>query len=252
MDTKQYLDRINYSGNLEPSLEVLGELQKNHLLNVPFENLDIHYGTPIELNIDSIYKKIIVNRRGGFCYELNGLFYELLIALGFDARRVSARVFKQKHDYGAEYDHLAIIVNFDEKEFLSDVGFGELTFGPLEIKLNKLQKDKRGDFLIDMHDNEYFRVNKMENGVVVPEYIFKNMEREFEEFQGMCHYHQTNPKSHFTQKRLISIPTQNGRITITDDILKITKNDAVQEKTSNDEAAFEQWLWHYFKIKIAN
>ncbi len=75
MDTEKYLNRIKYSEPLEPNLDTLKKLQKSHLLNVPFENLDIHNGIPIELSVDRIYEKIVNQNRGGFCYELNGLFW---------------------------------------------------------------------------------------------------------------------------------------------------------------------------------
>ncbi|HYK47600.1 MAG TPA: arylamine N-acetyltransferase, partial [Parafilimonas sp.] len=75
MDVDRYLRRINYEGTREPNLTLLAALQKQHLLHVPFENLDIHYKTPIELNVPRIFEKVVHNKRGGFCYELNGLFY---------------------------------------------------------------------------------------------------------------------------------------------------------------------------------
>ena len=92
LNIEQYLNRINYKGEIKPNIKVLTELQKIHLFNVPFENLDIHNKIPIELDIDRIYEKIVLNNRGGFCYELNGLFYELLLFLNFDAKRISARL----------------------------------------------------------------------------------------------------------------------------------------------------------------
>ena len=75
MDVNLYLDRIGFKGNVEPSLQVLANLQKRHLLTVPFENLDIHYGIPIKLDTALFFDKIVINKRGGFCYELNGLFF---------------------------------------------------------------------------------------------------------------------------------------------------------------------------------
>ena len=83
MNLHQYLQRIDYKGSLKPSLKTLANLQKQHLLHIPFENLDIAAGVPIELDINRIYKKVIMNKRGGFCYELNRLFCELLTQLGF-------------------------------------------------------------------------------------------------------------------------------------------------------------------------
>ena len=251
MNKEAYLNRLGYQGELQPTLEVLKDLQKAHLLNVPFENLDIHYGNYIALDIDRIYEKVVMNNRGGFCYELNGLFYELLVALGFKAKRISARVFDKKKGYSKEYDHLAIIVEIDDQEYLTDVGFGEFTFGPLKIELDTIQKDDRGDFMIDKLDENWFRASKIINKVVTPEYIFKNLDREFREFSEMCQYHQTSSESHFTQKRLISLPTENGRITITGDRLKIKEGEDITETELKDEEAFNRELWNYFNVRVA-
>jgi len=250
MNKEKYLNRINLSGELKPTLEVLKILQKAHLLSVPFENLDIHNNRPIELNIEQIFEKIVANNRGGFCYELNGLFYELLTSIGFNAKRISARVFDKEKGYGHEFDHLAIIVNIDGSEYLADVGFGEFTFAPLKLELNTLQNDQRGDFVIRKYDEQYFQVSKMVNGQSTPEYIFTKLERAFADFNEMCLYHQTNPNSHFTQKRLISLPNTKGRITITGNLLKIREEDSTTELKLNDETDFHKKLWNYFKIKI--
>lgn len=248
---EKYLRRIKISNKLEPSLEVLCALQKAHLLNVPFENLDIHYGRSIDLDIHRIFEKVVVNHRGGFCYELNGLFYELLLSLGFDAQIVSARVFDNERGFGAEFDHLAVVVKLEGLDYLADVGFGEFTFSALKIELNKIQNDARGEFVIDKYDEAYFRVNKIAKGQPVPVYIFKNIERKFDEFSGMCRFHQTSSESHFTKKRLISIPTEEGRITISGDLVIIKEKDMVKEIPINSEAEFNDKLWKYFRIKLA-
>ena len=133
METTRYLERIKYSGGLGLTMELLNALQKQHLLNVPFENLDIHYKTPIELSLTDIFEKVVNKRRGGFCYELNGLFFELLRSIGFPVKMVSARVFNnEQQTMSAEFDHLAIIATIDSLDYLVDVGFGEFALQPLE------------------------------------------------------------------------------------------------------------------------
>ncbi|MBL6447769.1 arylamine N-acetyltransferase [Fulvivirga sp. 29W222] len=250
MNKDLYLSRIGYKAELILTFEVLKDLQKAHLLNIPFENLDIHFGNYIRLDIERIYQKVVVNKRGGFCYELNGLFYELLEALGYQTKRISARVFDSKKGYSKEYDHLVIIVEIDAQEYLVDVGFGEFTFGPLKVELDTIQQDERGDFVIDMLDENWFRVGKVIDKAVTPQYIFKNQQREFDEFAEMCQYHQTSPESHFTQKRLISKPTENGRITLTGDLLKIKEGEEVTEAVLKGEEAFHRELWNHFNIRI--
>jgi N-hydroxyarylamine O-acetyltransferase len=249
MNAEKYLKRIKYSYSLEPKLDVLKKLQKHHLLNIPFENLDIHNNIPIELEIDKIFEKIVNQNRGGFCYELNALFYELLITLGFDAKRISARVNDQNGGYGKEFDHLAIIVTINNTDYLSDVGFGEFAFGPLELQLEIIQNDERGNYLIDKFKNDYLRVNKIENGKQIPEYIFKTIARELAEYKEMCIYHQTSPDSHFTSKRLISLPTENGRITITRNSLKIKEFEFITETEIQSEKEYNTYLQDLFYRK---
>lgn len=245
-----YLDRIQYKGSLEPTLDVLKKLQTAHLLHVPFENLDIHDNIPIELSIDKIFNKIVNDKRGGFCYELNGLFYELLLALGFEAKRISARVYNQQKGYGQEFDHFAILVRIGHQSYLADVGFGEFTFEPLLLTLDTIQEDSRGNFIIEKHDTDYLRASKITNGTFVPEYIFTTQPRELSAYAEMCKYHQTSPNSHFTQKRLITLPNKNGRITITGNILKITKGDTVEKIEIQNETEFHRYLKELFQVDL--
>ena len=156
LNVSNYIERINYSGKLEPTLEVLKALQRQHLLSIPFENLDIHYGIPIMLNIEAIYTKIIKNNRGGFCYELNGLFYNLLLEIGFDVKYLSAKVHTNDNQYGPEFDHLTLLVTINNIEYLTDVGFGEFIFEPLQLDINKLQEDERGNYIIENYGQHFF------------------------------------------------------------------------------------------------
>jgi len=248
MNIKEYLNRINYKGNLIPELAVLRELQEKHLLNVPFENLDIHYGKPIELEIVKFYKKIVTEKRGGFCYELNGLFQDLLNKLGFKSKIISARVFdSEKRAFGEEYDHLAIVVELNQFEYLVDVGFGEFAFNPLLLEPDKIQQDPRSNFIIETKSDSYI-VLKIKDDVKNIEYKFINKERALCEFHGMCEYHQTSPNSHFTQKKLISKPTYNGRITITGNILKITEDGIIQKSIEIEKENYAKQLYKWFAI----
>ena len=151
MQINSYLKRINYKGELSPSLNVLKALQSAHLLNIPFENLDIHYGRKIELDLDEIFTKVMNNNRGGFCYELNGLFYQLLRALDFEVKMISAMVHNGEA-FGGEYDHLTLIVTIDGEEYLTEVGFGRFCSAPLPLKPDFIHEDHRGKYRIKKHD----------------------------------------------------------------------------------------------------
>src|SRR5215216_6410072 len=110
MDIPAYLDRINYHGAIDPTAAALRELHRAHLLAVPFENLDIHLGRPIVLEQQALFAKIVTRRRGGFCYELNGLFALLLRDLGFDVTLLAAGVARADGSFGPEFDHLTLLV----------------------------------------------------------------------------------------------------------------------------------------------
>src|SRR5436309_4552846 len=125
VDAASYLKRIGYRGPLIPHIDVLRRLHHRHLLSVPFENLDIHLGRPIILDQRFFYKKIVENRRGGYCYELNGCFAWLLKRLGFKVSMLSARVAKKEEGLSPEFDHLTLLVHLGER-LLVDFGFGDL------------------------------------------------------------------------------------------------------------------------------
>src|SRR5829696_2117836 len=122
MNIEAYLKRINYNGPLEPTAETLRALQVAHLLSVPFENLSIHAGEPIVLDEETLFTKIVGTRRGGFCYECNGLFAGLLRALGFEVAMLAAGVARPDGTFGPEFDHMTLIVTLEDR-WLVDVGF---------------------------------------------------------------------------------------------------------------------------------
>ena len=248
MDAQSYLNRINFDSDPSPTLATLNALQKQHLLHIPFENLDIHANNPITLDTVKIFDKIVNRHRGGFCYELNGLFNNLLQHIGFDTYMVSARVFDKEKGYGNEFDHLVLIATIDDQEYLTDVGFGEFIFHPLKFELQTMQHDERGDFFIDTYDDNYFRINKLVDEKAVPQYIFTKTPRAYHEFVPMCEYHQTSEQSHFTHKQFLGIAIPGGRVTLVENRLKIVKGNAVTEKEL-DHDAYQQALLEYFHFK---
>lgn len=249
MDTEKYLRRIGIEKNdILATAESLKFLQKQHLLNVPFENLDIHWKRSILLDTTAFYKKIVEEKRGGFCYELNGLFCELLNKIGFPSKMVSARVANGEGGFSAEFDHMAILTRIDGESFLVDVGFGDFTAEPLKLQLNIEQQDDSGKFLIKKHTDEYFEVAKKDGDEWKSEYIFKDLARDLAEFTEMCNFHQTSPESHFTQGKVCSLMLKNGRKTLTDKKFIKTRNRAKSETEIASEDEFNALLAREFEI----
>lgn len=251
IDFSIYLSRLGFKKVPPVELKSLQALQRAHLLRIPFENLDIHRKVRIELDTHKIFTKVMANNRGGFCYELNGIFYELLTHIGFQVKRVSAQVYSEEKGYSPPHDHMALVVQIEGQDYLSDVGYGEFAFSPLALRFNERQADKRGTFIVDEFRDGFLRVRKLnEKEEEKTEYIFKPIAQAFDVFDERCVHQQDDPDSHFRQKKLISRATKKGRITISGSLLKIRKGTKVSEKLLTDEKAFDKALWKYFKIKF--
>ncbi len=245
-----YLERIGAGvRDVSVDAESLRRLQRSHLLSVPFENLDIYWKRPITIDVDRFFEKIVIDRRGGFCYELNGLFNELLRSLDFETRLVSARVFNGS-GYGPEFDHAAILIRLDGDEYLADVGFGDFTTEPLRFELDVEQNDAAGIFMIRSSEGEYFEVAKRDGDEWRSEYIFSEQARRLSDFEEVCAHQQYSPDSHFTKGALCSLLTDSGRKTLTDKKLIKTIADQKHEQPIGSESEFYNLLKKEFGIEL--
>jgi N-hydroxyarylamine O-acetyltransferase len=251
MNIDAYLKRINYSGSLEPTAETLRALQVAHLFAVPFENLSIHAGEPIVLNEDALFGKIVENRRGGFCYEANGLFASLLRALGFEVAMLSAGVATRDGGFGPDFDHMTLMVTLAER-WLVDVGFGDSFLEPLLLDSRDEQVQGTRAFRI-IEDNSHLILQRRDaGGDWVPQYRFTLQPHTFADYEQMCHFHQTSPESHFTKAPLCSLATADGRITLTGLRLITTSTQQRSEHPLADRDSFDHTLRDQFGIVMKN
>lgn len=245
-----YLQRIASPRERLPSLRYLRLLHRNHLLHVPFENLDIHMGKEIILDPKKVLQKILIQKRGGFCYELNGIFYMLLETLGFDAHLIAARVFKDGQ-LGREMDHAAILVHMEQKAYLVDVGFGDSFLSPKIVYPGELQMDYNRYFRIDKNADGNYTLSKSEDSISFEEqYLFSKQKRQWIEFIDMCNFHQHNPASHFTRKKIISVAKPDGRLTLSDQKLVNHKLGERHEQPILNHDEFCVLLEQHFGIQF--
>lgn len=252
MQIQAYLDRIAYQGSWSPDLDTLYRLQKQHLLSIPFENLDIHIPRAISLGEDQLFEKIVEQKRGGFCYELNGLFAFLLQKLGYDCTLISARVGRADGSIGQEFDHLALMLKIQDQWHLVDVGFGDFTMEPLPFVLGEVIKTSDGlAFFFEAIENQRYKITRQATSWSEAKwYTFSLTSRQLNDFEAMCQYHQTSPKSHFTLKSVCSLATEEGRITLSDKRLNIRKGNDQEETLLENKLAFEAALKKYFHIEL--
>lgn len=215
MNVDTYLERINYNGSREVNAETLRALQVAHLMSVPFENLSIHSGEPIVLDEDALYTKIVDQRRGGFCYECNGLFAGLLRALGFDVTMLAAGVARADGSFGPIFDHMTLMVTLNER-WLVDVGFGESFLEPLLLDTCADQQLGTRSFRLIEEDDHLVLMRRNDGEDWQPQYRFALQPYTFPDYEEMCHFHQTSPDSHFTKGLICSRATEDGRITLSD------------------------------------
>ncbi len=253
IDVERYLRRTGYEALSLPTLEYLKRLHKNHLLSIPFENLDIHWQREIVLEIEKIYGKIVLSKRGGFCYELNGLFYVLLLNLGFNCRLISCRVFNDEVEESADYEHMAIIVDVEGDLYLVDVGFGELFLEPKNIAIDQVLIDYNKYFKFSLSANdEYVLYSSSNASSFKKEYIFSTKKKQFIEFMPRCAWQQTSKDSHFTQNKVCSIATLDGRITLSNDKLIKTVKGVKQETKLLNADDFNSKLKELFGISYSS
>ncbi|MER6786148.1 arylamine N-acetyltransferase [Streptomyces sp. NPDC000658] len=234
---------------------MLRELQLRHLRAVPFENLSVHLGDEIVLEERRLVEKVVDERRGGFCYELNGAFGALLGALGFGVTLLAARVYGEEGRLGIPYDHLALLVRTaDAGEWLADVGFGAHSHYPLEWGRRDEQPDPGGVFRI-VEAGPYPAGDESGAGSAAGRdldvvaggarvYRLETRPRALRDFVAGAWWHSTSPESHFTKSLICSRLTEDGgRITLSGRRLKATAADGAsgENELPSDEEVLKAY-----------
>ena len=252
MDVKAYLERIKYRGSLALNAETLRGLQAAHLLAVPFENLSIHAKQPIVLDDDALFTKIVERGRGGFCYELNGLFAALLRALGFKVEMLSAGVANAEGGFGPDFDHMTLMVTLDE-HWLADVGFGDSFNEPLLLDKRGEQAQGGRTYKIVPDDARLILMQRENEGEWKAQYRFTLQPYKYADYTEMCRYHQTSPQSHFTRARICSRATEQGRVTLSEmRFITTSKDGERRERILTSQKEYETILREHFDILLTN
>lgn len=244
MDISEYLRRIAYQGPRAPTHETLRALHLQHLEAIPFENLDVQSRRPIVLDEDAFFDKIVRRRRGGFCYELNGLFAALLRALGYPVTLLSGRVSSNGNwPTCPEFDHLLLEVTLD-RPWLVDVGFGDCFAEPLPLAPGQWASGGK-QYRLDEHGKDWSLLEQEPAGGWKILYAFTRVPRQLAEFSEMCEYHQSSPESFFRRQLICSRKTPTGRVTLSKDRLIVTEPSGRREQTLTSEELDRTLLEHF-------
>jgi N-hydroxyarylamine O-acetyltransferase len=254
LDVPAYLARISYDGPVVPTLPVLQEVHLAHLRSVPFENLDIHLGQPISLAEEDLFCKVVQRRRGGFCYELNGLFAALLREMGYEVTLLAAQFPLPDGRVPIEFDHLVLRVEAPGMApVLADIAAGRRSFAtPLAINSDEAQRQPvaGANFRLLPEEGAMRLWRREGDGEWERVYRFTWQPRQLADFEPGSLYHQTSPDSDFTRKRVCTRMTGDGRITLADHVLITTRNGNRQEEHLPDDAAWTAALQTHFGIDL--
>jgi len=171
--------------------------------------------------------------------------------IGFNVQFISGEIRARDGSFGAPFDHMALKVELDQP-YLVDVGFGDSFLTPLKITTTEQQPQTSGTFHLEQEGEVYYleRRNGDNRSHAKTLYRFTLQAREPSEFDGMCHYHSTSPQSHFTQRLVCSRPTENGRVTLSENKLIITEDHQRHESTLHSEDERRAALMRYFGIDL--
>lgn len=248
-DMQAYLRRIGFEGKPEPTLECLEKLVTCQLLSVPFENLDVLYGGLVpSLETQSLFEKIVLNRRGGYCFELNGLFLKLLQAIGFTCFSSTARIMLGR-DYVRPPVHQIIWVEINGKRYFCDVGYGgPAPIWPLEFVFGEEQtRNSRHTYRFVKGQSEaVLEVNL--DGVFQPLMAVSQMPCDPVDFLPLNTFCAVSANEPFRSGQMLHKHTPIGKCTIHNNVLSVREGETVTETALHTEQELREALNRWFGI----
>lgn len=237
-----YLSRIGYEGGVSPDVATLTQLVQKQLRSIPFENTEVQAGRIPSMVPEDIVNKVLLRGRGGYCYEINGVFAMALTAIGFEWHFAGAR--PMTYSVRRPKTHMVVIVCIDGRDYLCDTGFGGYALrAPMLIEEGEITQD--GDrFRLELIDGEYV-LSSLVQDEWQRQYGFAMQPQEWIEFSLANYFNATHPDTIFTQKKLAIMQTPNGRKILVDNELKLIE-DGILEKLEVD---YESALKEYFGLE---
>jgi len=231
LDLDAYFRRIGYDGDRKPTLETLAALHALHPTAIPFENLDTLRGAPIPLDVDSLQRKLVLERRGGYCFEHNLLFTHVLTALGFRVLGLSARVIWERTDDAPRpRTHMALLVPIKSDYYVCDVGFGGLTMtAPLLLTSEAEQRTPHETFRIARDGAEYVPQASV-RGEWRSLYSFDLQQQLQPDVEVLNFYVAAHPESPFRSRLMAARRDGNRTLKLRDAELTIQHRDGAREQ----------------------
>lgn len=231
---RAYLERLGIHQEPDGSVKMLSDLVRAQLTHVPFENLWVYDAEKIpSLKPEDLYYKIVTRNGGGYCFELNTLFCDLLNSLGYPAERRAARILRPGRPIPPAL-HMSVIAEAEGRRFLCDVGFGGP--GPKDIvEVSEGEREVRGrKFRLSFREHDVVRIEQMKDGEYIPLMDVNDRFIEPADFEIMNYYCASAPGL-FSSHRIVQIETDTGSRSLTDDTLTVRENGKEETRTAKDD-----------------
>jgi N-hydroxyarylamine O-acetyltransferase len=245
MDISAYLQRISYDGTPELTAETLTQIHRAHLLAIPYENLDIHLGRSLSLDEERIFEKIVTQRRGGWCYEMNGLLAWALRELGFPVTLLASAVNRATNGDGAEGNHLILMVELD-RPYLVDVGFGNGILEPLPLEAGSYLQG----FLTYRLEHDGTRWQFVNQAYGGDGFDFTLEPRRLSDFSAKCYELQTSTQSGFVRTTVCHRFTPESILSLRGAVLHTVTHEGRREDTMESREAYETVLREQFDLHL--
>ncbi|OBK74694.1 arylamine N-acetyltransferase [Mycobacterium sp. 1274761.0] len=237
MSIAAYLQRVSYTGPTDPTLELLEELVAAHNRTIPFENLDPLMGVPVvDLRPETLVDKLVHRRRGGYCFEQNGVMAYVLSRLGFGVDVLGGRVvwMNTSGELPAQtHQALAVAVPGDDARYLVDVGFGGQTLtSPIRLETDTVQQTRHEPYRIRSHDDGLILESEI-RGKWEPLYLFSTRPFPMIDRQVGSWYVSTYPQSGFVTGLSVALITDDARWNLRG------RNLAIHGKSGSERIVFD-------------
>jgi N-hydroxyarylamine O-acetyltransferase len=196
MNVSDYLARIDYQGAVAPNLECLNAVHRQHLLNIPYENLDVQFGRPLDFDVERIFDKLVLRKRGGWCYEMNGLLAWALGEIGFDVMRMVGSVGYIDQGPATLGNHLVLCVQLDVP-YLADVGLGNGLIESIPLSADRFTQGHR-EFRLESLGGDQWRFHNFA-GAIPADFDFTYARADEAILEKSCENLQRDPESIFNQ-----------------------------------------------------
>ncbi|QEX20963.1 arylamine N-acetyltransferase [Hypericibacter adhaerens] len=247
MELQAYLDRIGFVGTPAPDLATLARIQRGHLEHIPYENLDVQLGRRVTLDPAEAFAKLVTAGRGGWCYEMNGLFRWALEAVGFRVTAMTGAVLRIERGDAAIGNHLALTVDLDEP-YLVDVGLGDGPSEPIPLREGRWRQGWRTVGL-ERLEAGWWRFHNHERAFATS-FDFRHGPADWERLAERCDWLQTSPESRFVANAVCIRHEPEGVVALVGRVMKTITEEGTADRLIDDAEGYARALSERFGIRL--